>query len=223
MFENEQTERTALNLNDLISSVLYLLRDELEPQHIILRTNLDPQLPTVQGHRGEIQQVILNLVRNAADAMSKISYRPRVLTVKSEIQPPNDVLISIADSGSGIDPKDIDHIFDAFFTTKSNGMGMGLSICKSIIEDHGGRLWAVPNMKHGSVFNISLPIQQGGVKPRFGSGPIIFGFVLRGLSGRTLDFQPMDRIRRLASMLIAPSGIRFGGQSGHRAGSTKPV
>ena len=70
------------------------------------------------------------------------------------------MLISIADSGSGIDPKDIDHIFDAFFTTKSSGMGMGLSICKSIIEDHSGRLWASPNVKYGSVFNISLPIDK---------------------------------------------------------------
>jgi signal transduction histidine kinase/ABC-type uncharacterized transport system substrate-binding protein len=160
MFKKEQTEKTQLNLNDLISSVLYLLRDELRLQHIILRTNLDPQLPPVRGHRGELQQVILNLVRNAADAMKDVTYRPRVLTVKSEIQPPNDVLISIADSGSGIDPKDIDHIFDAFFTTKSNGMGMGLSICKSIIDDHRGRLWALPNLKHGSVFNISLPIDK---------------------------------------------------------------
>jgi signal transduction histidine kinase/ABC-type uncharacterized transport system substrate-binding protein len=160
MFKKEQTERTPLNLNDLIRSVLYLLRDELQPQHIILRTNLDPQLPPVQGHRGELQQVILNLVRNAADAMKDITYRPRVLTIKSETQPPNDVLISIADSGSGINPKDINHIFDAFFTTKSNGMGMGLSICKSIIDDHGGRLWASPNLKHGSVFNVSLPIDK---------------------------------------------------------------
>jgi signal transduction histidine kinase len=158
MFKKEQADKTQLNLNDLITSVLYLLRDELRPQHIVLRTSLDPQLPPVQGHRGELQQVILNLLRNAADSMSKVSYRPRVLTVKSEIQPPNAVLISIADSGTGIDPKDIDHIFDAFFTTKASGMGMGLSICKSIIEDHSGRLWATPNLKYGSVFNISLPI-----------------------------------------------------------------
>jgi signal transduction histidine kinase len=171
MFKKEQTERSQLNLNDLIISVLYLLRDELRPQHIILRTNLDPQIPLVHGHRGELQQVILNLVRNAADAMKNITYRPRVLTVKSEIQPPNDVVISIADSGTGIDPKDIDHIFDAFFTTKSNGMGMGLSICKSIIDDHGGRLWASRDLKYGSVFNISLPIRQDGVRRRFGSGP----------------------------------------------------
>ena len=171
MYKREQTDKTRLNLNDLISSVLYLLRDELQPQHIILRTNLDPQLPSVQGHRGELQQVILNLIRNAADAMKDITYRPRVLTVRSETQPPNDVLISIADSGTGIDPKDIDHIFDAFFTTKSNGMGVGLSICKSIIEDHGGRLWALPNLKYGSVFNVALPIHQDGVKRRFGSGP----------------------------------------------------
>jgi signal transduction histidine kinase len=170
MFKKEQTERTQLNLNDIISSVLYLLRDELRPQDIIVRTNLDSQLPSVQGHRGELQQVILNLVRNAADAMKDVTYRPRVLTVKSEIQSPNDVLISVADSGTGIDLKDIDHIFDAFFTTKSNGMGMGLSICKSIIEDHGGRLWALRNLKHGSVFNISLPTHQDGVRRRFGSG-----------------------------------------------------
>jgi signal transduction histidine kinase len=160
MFKRQQTDKTLLYLNDLISSVLYLLRDELQPQHIILRTNLDPQLPPVQGHRGELQQVILNLVRNAADAMSSVTVRPRVLTVRSETQPPSDVLISIGDSGTGIDPKNIDHIFAAFFTTKSNGMGMGLSICKSIIEDHSGRLWALPNVKYGSVFNISLPIAE---------------------------------------------------------------
>jgi signal transduction histidine kinase len=171
MFRKEETERTQLNLNDLIKSVLYLLRDELRPQDIILRTNLDPQLPPVQGRRGELQQVILNLVRNAVDAMKDITYRPRVLTVKSEVQPPNEVLVSVADSGTGIDPKDIDRIFNAFFTTKSNGMGMGLSICKSIIEDHEGRLWVLPNLKYGSVFNISLPIHQDGVKRRFGSGP----------------------------------------------------
>jgi signal transduction histidine kinase len=132
----------------------------MQPQHIIVRTNLDPQLPPVQGHRGELQQVILNLVRNAADAMKDITYRPRVLTVKSEVQPPNEVLVSVADSGTGIDPKDVDRIFNAFFTTKSNGMGMGLSICKSIIDDHGGRLWATPDLKYGSVFNISLPIDK---------------------------------------------------------------
>ena len=171
MFKKEQTDKTPLNLNDLITSVLYLLRDELRPQHIVLRTNLEPQLPPVQGHRGELQQVILNLIRNAADAMKDITYRPRVLTVKSETQPPNDVLISISDSGTGIDPKDIGHIFEAFFTTKSNGMGMGLSICKSIIEDHGGRLWASPDMKNGSVFNISLPINE--VARQAGGPPIL--------------------------------------------------
>jgi signal transduction histidine kinase len=106
-----------------------------------------------------------------SDAMNNISYRPRVLTVKSETQPPNDVLISIADTGTGIDPKDIDHIFEAFFTTKSNGMGIGLSICKSIIEDHSGHLWASPDLKHGSVFYISLPI--GKVARKTGGPPIL--------------------------------------------------
>ncbi|MGC2078321.1 MAG: histidine kinase dimerization/phospho-acceptor domain-containing protein, partial [Xanthobacteraceae bacterium] len=111
MFKKESTGKTQLNLNDLISSMLYLLRDELQPQDIILRRNLDPQLPPVQGHRGELQQVFVNLIRNAADAMKDITYRPRVLTVKSEVQSPNDVLISVADSGTGVDTKDVDHIF----------------------------------------------------------------------------------------------------------------
>ncbi|MGB8632971.1 MAG: HAMP domain-containing sensor histidine kinase, partial [Xanthobacteraceae bacterium] len=195
MFKKESTGKTQLNLNDLISSMLYLLRDELQPQDIILRTNLDPQLPPVQGHRGELQQVFVNLIRNAADAMKDITYRPRVLAVKSEVQSPNDVLISVADSGTGIDTKDVDHIFDAFFTTKPNGMGMGLSICRSIIEDHSGRLWALPDLKHGSVFIISLPIHQDGMKQRFGSGPVIFAFVPHGWSGRILDLEPLDRMK----------------------------
>jgi signal transduction histidine kinase len=158
LFKKEEADKTQLDLNALINSVLYLLRDELKSQDIVLRTNLDSLLSPVDGHRGELQQVILNLVRNAADAMSKVADRPRVLTIKSENQLPNDILISVGDNGTGIDPEDIDRIFDAFFTTKSNGMGMGLSICKSIIEAHSGRLWALPNLKYGSVFNISLPI-----------------------------------------------------------------
>jgi signal transduction histidine kinase len=160
LFKKEEADKTQLDLNALISSVLYLLRDELQAHDIVLRTNLDPLLSPVDGHRGELQQVILNLVRNAADAMSKVADRPRVLTVKSENKLPNDILISVGDNGTGIDPKDLDRIFGAFFTTKSNGMGMGLSICKSIIESHSGRLWALPNLKYGSVFNLSLPIAK---------------------------------------------------------------
>jgi signal transduction histidine kinase len=157
MFKKEQTDRARLDLNDLIGHVLALLSGELQAQRIVLQKDLAPQLPLVQGHRGELQQVIFNLVRNAADAMSKNSDPTRVLMVMSEPQPPNGVLISIKDNGTGIDPKDIDHIFEPFFTTKSNGMGMGLSICRSIVEAHSGRLWASHRSHGGAVFHISLP------------------------------------------------------------------
>ena len=99
----------------------------------------------------------MNLVRNAADAMHSVSGRPRVLRVKTAIHGPDGVLLSVEDLGTGIAPEDIDRIFELFFTTKSQGMGMGLSICRSIIEAHNGRLWASSGVDHGSVFNISLP------------------------------------------------------------------
>src|SRR5262245_57081477 len=157
MFKKEEKERLPLDLNEITRDVLALLRGELQAQNILVRTDLAGRLPLVQGDRGQLQQVILNLVRNAADAMSQVSDRARVLLVTSEFKPANDVLVSIEDSGTGIDPKNIDRIFEAFFTTKANGMGMGLAICRSIIEAHSGRLWAEPNMNYGSVFYISLP------------------------------------------------------------------
>ena len=115
----------------------------------------------MRGHTGQLQQVILNLVRNAADAMESVSGRARVLRVQSTVHDQDDVLVSVEDSGTGIDPKDIEHIFDSFFTTKSQGMGMGLSICRSIIEAHGGRLWASSGLDHGAVFNVQLPAVRG--------------------------------------------------------------
>ena len=109
------------------------------------------------GHEGQLQQVILNLIRNAAEAMQLVSGRARILSVKTAPQDSDSVLLSIANSGSGIDPKDIDHIFQAFYTTKPEGMGMGLAICRSLIEAHDGQLWASSGVDQGSVFNILLP------------------------------------------------------------------
>jgi len=157
MFKKDQKERLPLDLNEIARDVLALLRGELQAQNILVRTDLAGRLPLVQGDRGQLQQVILNLVRNAADAMSQVSDRERVLLITSEFKPASDILVSIEDSGTGIDPKNIDRIFEAFFTTKENGMGMGLAICRSIVEAHSGRLWAEPNMNYGSVFYISLP------------------------------------------------------------------
>jgi signal transduction histidine kinase len=114
-------------------------------------------LPPVMAERVQLQQVFLNLIKNAVDAMSSITDHNRVLAIKSEGCESNNVLMTVEDSGTGIDPEHADHIFDAFFTTKTHGMGMGLSICRSIIELHGGKLWASAGSPCGSRFCVKLP------------------------------------------------------------------
>jgi signal transduction histidine kinase len=144
-------------LNNVIQDVLGLVQGELHAQGILVQSGLTRPPPLVLGHSGQLQQVILNLVRNAADAMDSVSGRARILTIKTAIHGSDGVLLSVEDSGMGIAATDIDRIFESFFTTKSQGMGMGLSICRSIIETHNGRLWASSGVDYGSVFNIMLP------------------------------------------------------------------
>jgi signal transduction histidine kinase len=155
MFRNDDLEKAPVDLNEVIQDVLGIERGELQMHKIVVQTGLSKPLPLVLGHNGQLQQVILNLVRNAADAMNSVSGRARVLSIKS-VSDENVVLVTVEDSGPGIDPKNLDRIFDSFFTTKSQGMGMGLSICRSIIESHGGRLWASP-APYGSIFHVALP------------------------------------------------------------------
>ena len=157
MFKQDSQVKTTVDLNNVIQDVLGLVRGELQTQGIFVQSRLTRPLPLILGNKGQLQQVVLNLVRNAADAMDSVSRRARVLTIKTAIHGSDGVLLSVEDSGTGIAAKDIDRIFKSFFTTKSQGMGMGLSICRSIIEAHNGRLWASPGVDHGSVFNIVLP------------------------------------------------------------------
>ena len=157
MFKKDSQVKTTLDLNNVIKDVLGLVQGELQTQGILVQSGLTKPLPLVAGHKGQLQQVILNLVRNAADAMDSVSRRARVLRIKTAIHDADGVLLSVEDSGAGIAPEDIDRIFKSFFTTKSQGMGMGLSICRSIIEAHNGRLWASSGVDYGSVFNIVLP------------------------------------------------------------------
>jgi signal transduction histidine kinase len=164
MFKHDSEIKTPLDLNDIIQDVLGLDRGELQAQGIIVQTGLSRPLPLVLGNGGQLQQVILNLVRNAADAMGSVSDRARLLRVTSAIHDPDGVLVSIEDSGAGIDPKDIERIFESFYTTKSQGMGMGLSICRSIIEAHHGRLWASSGVGYGAVLNVLLPVVRPGVE-----------------------------------------------------------
>ena len=160
MFRKDEQEKTLLDVNQLIQEVLALVQGDILRKDVSVQLNLMENLPVVLANRVQLQQVILNLIANALDAMSSVNDRARVLRLKSERKGSAEVaqvLITVEDSGPGIDPEKIGQIFDAFFTTKSDGMGMGLSICRSIIEAHGGRLSALPDVELGSTFHIILP------------------------------------------------------------------
>ena len=157
MFKKGHQEYAPLDINVLIHDVLMLVHDELRASHVSIETTLNNTLPNVTGNRLQLQQVILNLVANAFDAMNSVTNRPRVLRLRTAIDESDGVLVTVEDTGTGIDPKDIERIFDSFFTTKSQGMGVGLSLCRSIVEAHRGRIWAASGIGHGAVFNILLP------------------------------------------------------------------
>jgi signal transduction histidine kinase len=151
-----------LDINDVIEDVLVLARGELQNQNVLVRADLKATLPRLRGDRVQLQQVLLNLVTNAIQAMSGVTNRPRVLTIRSQLGERDDVLVEVEDSGIGLDPNSIDQIFESMFTTKPDGMGMGLSISKSIIAAHGGRLWASPRDGFGAIFRITLPTDASG-------------------------------------------------------------
>jgi C4-dicarboxylate-specific signal transduction histidine kinase len=156
MFGKDRGERAPVNVNTLIGEVLALLHGELESHGVLLRTDLLDGLPEVMAERVPLQQVLLNLIMNAVDAMNSVSERERRLTIRSERLASGDVRVAVEDSGTGIDPNHTGRIFETFFTTKPHGMGMGLSICRSIVEAHGGSLWAEPHSPHGTVFYVQL-------------------------------------------------------------------
>ena len=148
-----------LSINETILEVIALTRSELQNNRIALNLQVADDLPPVIGDRVQLQQVILNLIVNAIDAMRGHGSGPRELLVASSREAANGVLVTVADSGPGLDPADIGRVFDAFYTTKQDGMGMGLAISRSIVEAHGGRLWARPNTPTGAVFQFSVPAQ----------------------------------------------------------------
>jgi signal transduction histidine kinase len=161
IFKKSGHASSPLDVNDLIRDVLILVQSELENQRILVEAVLLPRLPQVFADRVLLQQVLLNLILNAAEAMRSVDDRARILLVKSGTRGFDEALITVQDSGTGIDPNDEDRIFDAFFTTKADGMGMGLFICRWIIESHGGRLWASSATPYGSEFRVTLPIGHG--------------------------------------------------------------
>jgi PAS domain S-box-containing protein len=157
MFVKGSSEKSSVSVNDIVGEIVAVVHGELESHQVSLQNRMHDSLPQVMADRIQLQQVLLNLIMNALDAMGLVTDRERVLTIKSEVCDDDQVLITLEDSGSGIDPKHMDRIFDAFFTTKAHGTGMGLSICRSIIESHGGGLWASARSPHGSIFYVKLP------------------------------------------------------------------
>ena len=151
-----------LDLNGAIQEVLALTRSNLQRHGVELHMELYAPLPQVLGDKVQLQQVLLNLITNAVDAMSKITDRPKTLTITADPAQPDGVLIGVEDTGTGFDLAAADQIFAPFFTTKSSGMGMGLSICKTIIEAHGGQFWAKPNLPQGATFQFQLPADSSG-------------------------------------------------------------
>jgi signal transduction histidine kinase len=156
MFKRDARRRTSFDLNDLIGDAISLARSNLQKHRIDLQTELDQHLPQLIGDRTQLQQVLMNLITNAIESMASVG-GARVLSIKSELKNRDGVILSLADTGMGIGSQDVERIFNPLFTTKSDGMGMGLSICRSIIEAHDGRLWVTPHVPQGAVFQFFLP------------------------------------------------------------------
>jgi signal transduction histidine kinase len=151
------TKVALLNLNDVLSEALSFVQHELLSSRVALRVEHASALPVILADKVQLQQVILNLVMNGIEAMQPITDRPRELVIRSEQDDAQQVRVTVTDRGVGFSPDSAGQLFNTFFTTKSSGMGMGLSICRSIIELHGGRIWAVPNVARGATIQFTLP------------------------------------------------------------------
>jgi C4-dicarboxylate-specific signal transduction histidine kinase len=157
-----QPMRQRLNINDVILEILPLLQAELLRREAKLETELADGLPAVEMDRVQIQQLLMNLMVNALDAMNAVTDRPHLLRIRTSAHESEAVLVSVQDSGMGFTAEQMERLFDAFYSTKADGMGMGLSISRSIAEAHGGRLWAESNGGHGATFRFTLPTGEGG-------------------------------------------------------------
>jgi C4-dicarboxylate-specific signal transduction histidine kinase len=150
----------SLEVNDAILDVMGLTRAAMSDNGVLAKMQLAKELPRILGDKVQLQQVVLNLIMNAIEAMNEVGAGSRELSISTSKAESDGVLVAVRDSGPGLPPAGLARIFEAFYTTKSSGLGMGLSICRSIVEAHGGRLWATPNEPHGAVFCMKLPIGE---------------------------------------------------------------
>jgi C4-dicarboxylate-specific signal transduction histidine kinase len=154
-------EKELLNMNETVREVITIAARELTQNSVVLWTELPPNIPAVLGDRVQLQQVLLNLILNSTEAMSGADWPVRELLVRSQESKPGEVMITLRDSGPGLGLHDPERIFDSFFSTKPGGLGLGLSISRTIVEAHGGRLWATQNSDRGATFQFSLPAIEG--------------------------------------------------------------
>jgi signal transduction histidine kinase len=172
LFSKKEATTEPVDLNEATREVITLLRSELQRSRVILQAELSDDLPSVIADRVQLQQVILNLLRNASDAMNDVDDRPRELVIRTARDEDDRVRLTVRDTGVGFDPQAVDRLFDAFYTTKNDGMGIGLSVSRSIIESHHGRLWAEPNDGPGATFSFSIPQRSESLK-----GPLNLGAI----------------------------------------------
>lgn len=170
MFAKNAPTLEMVDLNDAAREVIALCAGELQRGRAILQTDFVDDLPSFYGDRIQLQQVILNLLLNAADAMAEIEDRPRTLLVRTTLDDDANIKLAVRDAGTGLDPHAVQKLFEPFYTTKANGMGVGLSICQSIIASHDGRLWGEANDGPGATFSFSIPIKEEGVEAEVASG-----------------------------------------------------
>jgi C4-dicarboxylate-specific signal transduction histidine kinase len=162
LIKKAPARKDAVAINDAILEIIALTRTEAAIHNVLMLTELAEGLPRVQGDRVQLQQVLLNLIINAIEAMRDVDQGERELLISSRSEP-DGVSVEVRDSGPGFAPGDIDRVFEAFYSTKSSGLGLGLSICRSIIEAHNGRLWAIPNVPRGAIFGFIAPAHPAAV------------------------------------------------------------
>jgi C4-dicarboxylate-specific signal transduction histidine kinase len=159
LFKKVSPQRELVDVNEVVREMIVLLHSEATRYSISVRTELASDLPQVMGDRVQLQQVMMNLIMNGIDAMSDVD-GSRELIISSQRAEGEQLMVSVSDTGVGLPPERADQIFNAFFTTKGHGIGMGLSISRSIVESHGGRLWAAGNSPHGASFSFTLPTRM---------------------------------------------------------------
>ena len=170
LLKKGEVQHQPLNVNEVVLEVLKLVRSDLVNQNVTAQTELAPDLPVVHGDRVQLQQVLLNLVMNACEAMAGAEKSARQLTIRTDRSEDGSVRVSVADRGPGIAPEKLEQIFESFYTTKPQGMGLGLTVCRTIITAHNGKLWATSKPGRGATLCFTLPVAERGTRGRVDEG-----------------------------------------------------